>query len=111
MTDQPRTTLPIKPLPRDTVTIEGTAVEVRGLSRSEALRLHIEYGEARADEAEDFILSCGAGVTMQEAHDWRNATDADTAGLLVDRIVGLSGMTEDGKDPKASTPKPSPKAA
>lgn len=94
-------TLPTKALPTSTVTIEGTAVEVRGLSRSEALKLSTQF-TTDIDGAESFIVACGTGVTPEEAQEWRNTTDPETAGLIIDEVILLSGLSEQGgKTPQA----------
>jgi hypothetical protein len=96
--------LPVVQLPNDSLEIGGERVEYRSLSRSEALKVHSYVGNE--DEAENFILSCGVGCTVDEARAWRASTDLKTAGLLVDSILVLSGMTKpdkDGKVPNDST--------
>lgn len=93
--------LPVKALPTATVMVEGTPVEVRGLSRTEALKLSTQFTAATADEAEVFVVQHGTGVTEDEAREWLGSTDVDTAGLIIDKIVELSGITTAGKpDPK-----------
>lgn len=94
------TPLPIKPLPRASVEIEGQPVEVRGLSRSEALHLSTRFTQDTADEAEVYILTCGTGVSADEARAFLSQTDATTAGLLIDKIIELSGITAGDADPK-----------
>lgn len=92
--------LPVRALPTSTVTIEGVAVEVRGLSRAEALKLTTQFAD-NVDGAETFIVSCGTGVSIEEAAEWRGATDVATAGLIIDEVIKLSGLTgEDGKSPQ-----------
>lgn len=93
--------LPVKAMPTATVDIDGTAIEVRGLSRAEALKLNTSYSEATADEAEVFVLSHGASVDEDEAREWLQTTDTTTAGLLIDKIIELSGIIDqNGKAPK-----------
>lgn len=109
------TTLPIKALPTDTVEIEGTEVPIRSLSRAEALHFSTAFAEGpleeRVAEAEVYLLVHGAGVDEEEARAWRQNTDTDTAGLLIDGILALSGMTpnrgEKTDDPKPSGSEPS----
>jgi hypothetical protein len=84
--------LPAVPLPRDEVVVAGERVLVRSLSRSEVVRV-AEFKD-NPDGAEDFILACGVGVSVDEAHAWRDTVDADVAGLVIDRICELSGLTE-----------------
>jgi hypothetical protein len=85
-------TLPDVPLPRDTVQVDGVPVAVRGLSRSEVARLSSFAGDF--DGAENWVLACGAEVSEDEAKAWRAAVPPDAAGLVIDRICELSGITE-----------------
>lgn len=84
-------TLPTKALPTSTVDIDGTAVEVRGLSRSEALRLSTHFKDD-IDGAESFIIASGTGVTQEQASEWRDATEPATAGIVIDEVLRLSGL-------------------
>lgn len=86
-------TLPIKPLPTGTVTIEGTDVPIRGLSRSEVLKL--QTFEGNEDEAEPFVVAAGTGVSIDEARQWLGSVDLVTGGLLIVGIFKLSGLTSD----------------
>lgn len=89
--------LPIKPLAWDSVEIAGEKVRYRSLSRAEALRMGTFAG--REDEAEVFILTCGTGCTEDEARAFRDGNDTETAGLLVDGIIILSGLTRKTAQP------------
>ena len=91
-------TLPIAPLPTGEVTIAGTVVAFRSMSRAEALQLNGYKG--REDEAEVFILMSGTGCSEAEAEAFREGNDTATAGLLIDGILVLSGLAE-RDDPKA----------
>jgi hypothetical protein len=84
--------LPIVPLPNGTIT-EGplAGVEYHSLSRAQAMQINT-FAE-RPDEAEDFILACGTGVSVEEAHSWREETGVHVAGELVDAIILISGLT------------------
>lgn len=84
--------LPSVPLPRDEVVVGGEKVLVRGLSRSEVLRIAAFQGDP--DKAENFIVSCGVGVSLEEAQAWRDSIPPETASPLVDRICELSGLVE-----------------
>ena len=84
--------LPKVSLPTDTVYVDGNKVEVRGLSRAEAMKLPTFAGDM--DEAEAYILSVGAGVSIEDAKAWREDSPADAVGIVVDRIVELSGLDE-----------------
>ncbi len=97
--------LPINPLPTSSVEVGGTAVAIRSLSRSEALRMNAFLG--REDEAEVFLLVCGTGCTDDEAKAFRDGNDTDTAGLLIDAIIVLSGLSRKrGPDGRVTDPKP-----
>lgn len=93
--------LPVSPLPTTTVNVAGVEVEIRSLSRAEALKLNGFRG--REDEAEVFILSCGTGVSADEASAWRESVDTATAGLVIDGILVLSGLAKDTDDPNPET--------
>lgn len=84
-------TLPIKPLARSSVEVAGATVEYRSLSRAEALRMSEFRG--REDEAEVFLLTSGTGCTEDEARAFRDGNDTETAGLLIDAIITLSGLS------------------
>lgn len=84
--------LPSAPLPTDVVVVAGAEVKVRGLSRAEAIRLRDIGGDM--DLAENHILACGAGVSEEEAADWRDAVLPEVAGAVIDRICELSGLVE-----------------
>lgn len=85
-------TLPNVPLPTDTVDVAGTPVEVRGMSRSEVAKLASFGGDP--DGAENFVLACGAGLSVEDAQAWRDSVPADVAGVVLDRIAELSGLVE-----------------
>lgn len=95
--------LPVVALPKATVDVDGTPVEVRSLSRSEALKLNTQFSTETVDDAEIFVIVCGTGVSEEEAREWREQTDPTTAGLVIDKIIELSGITPDGSDPKSGT--------
>lgn len=82
--------LPIVPLATDTVTIGGTDVTIRAMSRAQALKLNAYKG--REDEAEILILAAGTGCTLEEAEAFRDGNDTATAGVLIDAILVLSGL-------------------
>lgn len=82
--------LPYVPLPTDVVQVAGQEVKVRGLSRAEVLAI-----QGRDYEwSDNYILACGAGVTEEEAREWRNAVPPDVGAAVVDRICELSGLVE-----------------
>ena len=87
--------LPVVPLGTGSVEIGGQAVEYHALSRAQALKLAGLRG--REDEAEVLILAGGTGCTEDEARAFREANDTDTAGLLIDAILDISGLTNSPK--------------
>jgi hypothetical protein len=93
--------LPSIALPTKKVKVAGQTIEIRALSRSEAMRL-AEF-QKDPDEGETFIVSCACGVSMDEAREWRQNSPAKDVGTVVDSILVLSGLVaEDGTDsPKA----------
>lgn len=94
------TQLPRPTLPTGTIVLAGTSVDYRSLSRHQAITLNTFKGDP--DGAEDYIVACGLGVSIQEAHDWRDNVSLETAGPLIDAILDISGLTDqgDGADPK-----------
>lgn len=103
--------LPIRPLPTDSIEVNGEPVEYRSLSRSEAMRVTTDFA-GNADGAEVFIIARGTGVSEADAIAWRDVTDMTEAGQLVDAILYLTGLakrpTDGGRaaDPKASGNEP-----
>lgn len=94
--------LPVVPLGQGTVEIGGETVAYHSLSRAQALKLNSYRG--REDEAEVYVLTCGTDCSEEEAVSFRESNDTDTAGLLIDAILILSGLAtdEDGEpNPKA----------
>lgn len=83
--------LPIPALPSGTVEIGGVEVPFHSLSRSQALKVHGFVG--REDEAETYILSCGADIPLEQAQLWRDSVDVETAGKLIDAIIVISGLS------------------
>jgi hypothetical protein len=88
--------LPSVPLPTDSVEIAGVTVRFRSLSRAEALKLTTQFKD-NTDGAEDFIIACGTGVSIEEASAWRQSVDTFTAGALIDGIIILTGLIDDPK--------------
>jgi hypothetical protein len=87
--------LPIVPLGTGSVEIGGVPVAIKSLSRADALQLNGFKG--REDEAEVFVVMRGTGCTDEEAKAFREGNDTDTAGILIDAILELSGLTDSPK--------------
>lgn len=87
--------LPKVALPTGSVAVGGETVEFHSLTRHQALQLHTYEG--REDEAEDFMLACATDVSIEDARAWRDSVDMETAGVLIDAIIELSGLTEKEK--------------
>lgn len=96
--------LPTRPLPTASVEVYGQPVEVRALSRSEALHVNTGFTKETADQAEVYILARGAGISEDEAREWLGQNEVAEAGKLVDKILALTGLLEDGEEaPKDSS--------
>lgn len=80
------------PLPTRHVALGDTKVEIRSLSRVEALRVAQLSGDVEA--IDNFILAAGTGVTEDEAKAWRARATPDDAAAVVDAICELSGLFE-----------------
>ena len=91
--------LPVRALPTAEVDIDGTTVKVRGLSRGEAMKVGTTYSADTAGAGEAFIVSCGTGVSVEEATEWLNSVDVPTSNIVLQKIIELSGM-KSSADPK-----------
>ena len=100
-------TLPTGHLATSSVEVNGQVVEYRSLSRKEVLKCAADYKD-NVDGAENFLLMCGTGCTEEEAIAFRENTDPNEAGKLIDGIIYLSGLVIDPKAiPKNGTKLPS----
>jgi hypothetical protein len=84
--------LPSLPLPTDVVEVGGQTVEVRALSRIEGVVLHGPAFRGKPDDAEVYIVSKGTGSSTDDARAWLEETSGDDAGVVIDRILELSGL-------------------
>jgi hypothetical protein len=89
--------LPKVELATGAVQIAGETVSFHALSRSAAVQLASYQNDP--DEGEVFIIAEATGETMDDVRAWRRSVDVDTVGPLVDAIVALSGLSDEG--PKA----------
>lgn len=93
--------LPALPLDTGSLTIRGTTITFRSMSRADAIAL----GQMSDDPAgaEVLMLSSACGITPEEAAAWRAATMPPDVGALLDEIAVLSGIRKrKGADPKAA---------
>lgn len=82
--------LPVIPLPRETVHLGDEFVEVRGLTRAEAATVQALKDDTDAMEIR--VLALGTGVDEAEVRIWRDATPAGAVEAVVNAIVRLSGI-------------------
>jgi hypothetical protein len=88
--------LPIVPVPMGKVKVGDVEVEVRGLARAE-VHLVGQYA-GNPVEGEAFLLSVGAGVTLDEAKAWLASVPNSAADALLTKIMELSGLDDLGKE-------------
>ena len=108
--------LPTQALPTATLTLGGVDFEVRGLSRAEALHFTVGFTEDampdvqladRGDLAEVYLLVHGAGVTEEEATEWRQTAGFKDADVVLGKILELSGLQKaESADPQSPTSVP-----
>lgn len=94
--------LPAAPLARGTVEVAGEMVEVRSLTRGEALEIRALAGEPDADRrGEVLMIAWGTDTSPEEAEGWWRASDPVAVQKLVRGIAVVSRLlAEDGGDPK-----------
>lgn len=86
--------LPKIDLPRMMVDVAGTEMSVRGLTRSESLKVAELLNKGDQDAAENYGLSCGCDETEEDMRAWRNSVPSGAVQALVDAIAELSGLNE-----------------
>lgn len=104
--------LPTVALPRETLTLPGgQTVEVRGLSRGEAVTLKPLMEAVASDNGdgptsgpairslEVALISRGCDVTEAEAEAWYDAAGTEVVTPMVTRIMALSALDEGGARP------------
>lgn len=99
-------TLPSKPLPTGSVTIAGTEVPIRALSRTEVVRLRTFEGNEV--EAEPFVVACATGETDEAARVWLGSVDVETGGELIDAVLRLTGLLDPQKGSTGEGPDAQP---
>lgn len=83
--------LPKIALPRDTATLsDGSVVEYRALSRSEAMALGRMVDDP--DAAEVHMLACGTGEDPDAVRAWRDTTPVRDVDVLIEGIGVISGI-------------------
>ena len=76
-----------------TVDVGGIPVEIRGLTRGEAMRM---VGHAETPEVlEPELIAAATGTPLEEVIDWYQSVSASAVQPLVQAILDLSGMTEE----------------
>lgn len=90
--------LPVSTLPTGTVTIDGTEVPIRSLSRLEVR--HLRTFRDRPEDAEPYILAHGANVSIEEATEFLSTSDATKGAGPIDAILALSGLIDGEADPE-----------
>lgn len=106
--------LPILVCPRDTFACsDGQEIEIRGLSRAEAIATRALGREGdkevtpdeRAVLVEIYCICHAVGVSEAEARDWHSVSPSGDVERLVDAIATLSGLNSDvGKDDAGGSP-------
>ncbi len=94
--------LPVRELPKSSVTLGQDTIEFRSLTMKEADAFR-GYAEDTLG-ASAFIVSTATGVTLEDADTWLGSVTFGEANTLVTAILTLSGLMnaeEDGGDPKA----------
>lgn len=87
-----------KPLPTGTAHVDAGEIPIRALSRLEVRKLRTFQG--RAEDAEPFIVACGADVSVEDATAYLGGVMTEDGGALVDAILRLSGLIDDEADPE-----------
>lgn len=84
-------------LRKDKVSIGGAEIDIRSLSRSEAV--HIQ-GMA-VEEAERFVIARSTDSSEDEAQAWLDTHDVDEGDELVTAIFTVSALVKGKTGPKA----------
>lgn len=86
--------LPIRQIPGEEFWFEdGQCLQIRGLSRAEALQLRAHGDDVTAIEIH--CLMAGTGCTEEEAVAWHAATSSAEVEALINAIARLSGFDPD----------------
>lgn len=94
--------LPPVDLPRETVTLEGgAAVEIRGLTRGEVMRM-----QGLGEKTEVHVLALGTDTPLEEARAWYETAPSRDVETIAHAIMRLSGMGRDGAGRPTGTGSP-----
>ena len=98
--------LPPVPLAVGTTEVGGTTVQIRSLTRAEALEVRALAGQPDADRlGEVYLIAKGTGVSPEDAEAWWESSDPIAVQKLVEDIAVVSRLQ--GKDGKAPNSPPS----
>ncbi len=93
-------------LPHGSVEVPEGTIEIRGLSRAEAMQMQ---ACANVDEMEVVILVAGMvdpSLSEEEVRQWRSSRPNDEICEVSDAILGLSGLLADSQHEKERTFRP-----
>lgn len=76
---------------------DGSAVEVRGLTRYEASKLYELKDAGKFQEIDPYLLACGTGVDIKETEAWIKETPFSEVETLISAIIDLSGISPDAE--------------
>jgi hypothetical protein len=95
--------LPTAPLARGTVEVAGETVEVRSLTRAEALAMRAIADRPDAERAgEVYLIAHGLDISEEEAGAWWDASDPMAVQKLVQGIAVVSRLIgSDGTAPNS----------
>lgn len=83
-------TLPKFAPPTASLIIEDQKIEVRGLTRSEAMGIHERSNDP--DKAEAYILSKGLDTPLAAVDAWRKEVASQAVEEIVNKILELTGL-------------------
>jgi len=90
--------LPKFNLPRETVTIDGEFIEIRGLTRAEAATLQKMVADGVAwDHLERAVIAYGTEHPPDEVAEWYRTVPAHVADQLSSAIKTLSRLDEEAQ--------------
>lgn len=95
--------LPKAKCPTETILVDGTAVELTGLTRGQLHALNRSAEDPQVFEA--VLVGFGCGVTQAEAAAWLEEAGSEQAQPIIDKLMELSGLGDAPKDSRSeSTP-------